>query len=322
MIEVQGLTKYYGTTPAIQDVSFHVEKGEIVGFLGPNGAGKTTTMRILTCFFPPTSGSARVAGFDVFDDSLEVRRRVGYLPENVPLYQDQTVWAYLNFMAEVRGVGASQRKAQVAQVMDECGLGEVSGKLIGKLSKGFRQRVGIAQALLHRPEVMILDEPTIGLDPRQIIEIRHLIRSLAGDRTVIISTHILPEVSMICGRALIINQGRIVAADTPETLTARLQHGFRIHLQVEGGDRKAVAEALQGIQGVTSVELERVVSPTANAFLVHSRDERDVRRDLARAVVERGWGLLELRSVDMSLEDIFLHLVTEEPQAEEAVEAG
>jgi ABC-2 type transport system ATP-binding protein len=322
MIEVERLSKYYGTLPAIQDVSFRVDKGEIVGFLGPNGAGKTTTMRVLTCFHPPTSGTARVAGWDVFKDSLEVRRRVGYLPENVPLYHDQTVWAYLHFIAEVRGVGATRRKAQVTRVMEECGLDGVNGKLIGRLSKGYRQRVGIAQALIHRPEVLILDEPTIGLDPRQITEIRQLIRSLAGDRTVIISTHILPEVSMICGRALIINQGRIVAADTPQNLTNRLQKGRRIHLQVETTDPTAVEQALRGLPGVSGVEIERALSPTATALLVESGEGRDIRRDVAATVVGRGWGLLELRSVEMSLEEIFLQLVTEEAEGETAQGQG
>ncbi len=316
MIEVQNLSKNYGSVTAIQDVSFRVDKGEIVGFLGPNGAGKTTTMRILTCFCPPTSGTARVAGFDVFESSLEVRRRVGYLPENVPLYPDQTVWSYLNFMAEVRRLGKTERKTQVARVMEECGLDTVNGRIIGKLSKGFRQRVGIAQALVHRPEVLILDEPTIGLDPKQIIEIRQLIRSLAGDRTVIISTHILPEVSMICGRALIINQGRIVAADSPENLTAQLQKGLRVDVQVEGGAPEEVKEILGRVDGVARVEVERTVSPTTTAFRVDSRDRADIRRELARAIVERGWGLLELRTIDMSLEDIFLQLVTEEPAQE------
>jgi ABC-2 type transport system ATP-binding protein len=243
---------------------------------------------------------------------------VGYLPENVPLYPDQTVWSYLNFMAEVRRLGKTERKAQAARVMEECGLDAVNGRLIGKLSKGFRQRVGIAQALLHRPEVLILDEPTIGLDPKQIIEIRQLIRSLAGDRTVIISTHILPEVSMICGRALIINQGRIVAADSPENLMAQLQKGLRVDVQVEGGAPEEVKEILGRVDGVARVEVERTVSPTTTAFRVDSRDRTDIRRELARAVVERGWGLLELRTIDMSLEDIFLQLVTEEPADEAA----
>lgn len=317
MIEVERVSKFYGPVAAIQDVSFQVDKGEIVGFLGPNGAGKTTTMRVLTCFHPPSSGKARVAGFDVFKDSLEVRKRVGYLPESVPLYTDQTVWSYLNFIAEARGVPKSKRKAQVAQVMEECGLEQVGDRLIGRLSKGYRQRVGIAQALVHRPEVLILDEPTIGLDPRQIIEIRQLIRGLAGERTVIVSTHILPEVSMVCSRALIINQGRVVAADTPENLTARLQKGMRIQLQVRAGEGAEVELALKGVEGVSRVSLERDVAPGVKAYLVESTDRSDIRATLAREIIGRGWDLLELHAVEMSLEDIFLQLVTEEPQGED-----
>jgi ABC-2 type transport system ATP-binding protein len=317
MIEVERVSKFYGPVAAIQDVSFQVDKGEIVGFLGPNGAGKTTTMRVLTCFHPPSSGKAKVAGFDVFNDSLEVRKRVGYLPESVPLYTDQSVWSYLNFIAEARGVGKSKRKAQVAQVMEECGLEQVGDRLIGRLSKGYRQRVGIAQALVHRPEVLILDEPTIGLDPRQIIEIRQLIRGLAGERTVIVSTHILPEVSMVCSRALIINQGRVVAADTPENLTARLQKGMRIQLQVRAREGAEVEQALRGVEGVSRVSLERDVAPEVRAYLVESTDRSDIRARLAREIIGRGWDLLELHAVEMSLEDIFLQLVTEEPQGED-----
>lgn len=317
MIEVERVSKFYGPVAAIQDVSFQVDKGEIVGFLGPNGAGKTTTMRVLTCFHPPSSGKARVAGFDVFSDSLEVRKRVGYLPESVPLYTDQSVWSYLNFIAEARGVPKSKRKAQVAQVMEECGLEQVGERLIGRLSKGYRQRVGIAQALVHRPEVLILDEPTIGLDPRQIIEIRQLVRGLAGERTVIVSTHILPEVSMVCSRALIINQGRVVAADTPENLTARLQKGMRIQLQVRAAQGAEVEQVLRGVEGVSRVSMERDVAPEVRAYLVESTDRSDIRAKIAREIIVRGWDLLELHAVEMSLEDIFLQLVTEEPQGED-----
>lgn len=319
MIEVDQVTKYYGPVAAIRDVSFRVEKGEIVGFLGPNGAGKTTTMKILTCFHPPTFGRAKVAGFDVVEHSLEVRKRVGYLPETVPLYTDQTVRSYLNFIAEVRGLDKSQRRIRIGQVMEECGLEEVSEKLIGRLSKGYRQRVGIAQALVHKPEVLILDEPTIGLDPKQIIEIRHLIKSLAGERTVIVSTHILPEVSMVCSRALIINQGRIVAADTPENLTARLQKGMKINLQIRDGDPKEAQRVLESVEGVSRVTLDKEISPGVHTYVVESLDRTDIRGHLARKVVERGWDLLELHSVEMSLEDIFLQLVTEEPTQTEGL---
>lgn len=313
MIEVERVSKYYGPVAAIKDVSFHIEKGEIVGFLGPNGAGKTTTMKILTCFHPPSSGTARVAGFDVFENSLEVRKRVGYLPESVPLYTDQTVISYLNFIAEVRGLSKLERKTRVNEVLEECGLEDVREKLIGKLSKGYRQRVGIAQALIHRPEVLILDEPTIGLDPKQIIEIRNLIKGLAGQRTVIVSTHILPEVSMVCSRALIINQGRIVAADTPENLTSRLQKGMRIQLQIRDGKTEEVVKTLESLEGVSRVSVERELSAGVYQYEVESVDRSDIRGKLARMIVEKGWDLLELRAVEMSLEDIFLQLVTEEP---------
>ncbi len=218
MIEVENLTKYYGDRPAIDNITFRVEKGEILGFLGPNGAGKTTTMRILAGFFPPTSGIARVAGYDVVNNSIDVRRRIGYMPETIPLYKDMRVKEYLEFVAEVKGVPRKRRKSKIEKAMKECGTTEVYHRLIGKLSKGFQQRVGLAQALLHDPEVLILDEPTIGLDPKQIIEIRQLIKSLAGERTIILSTHILPEVSMTCQRVIIINEGKIIAMDTPENL--------------------------------------------------------------------------------------------------------
>ena len=312
MIEVDGITKYYGSHAAINDVSFQVEKGEIVGFLGPNGAGKTTTMKILTCFFPPSSGTAKVAGFDIFTDSLNVRKRIGYLPENVPLYRDQTVWSQLNFVADTRGFRGSERKARVTKAIDDCGLGDAAHRIIDNLSKGYRQRVGIAQALLHRPDVLILDEPTIGLDPRQISDIRQLIGSLAGDRTVIISTHILPEVSMVCNRALIINKGRIIADDSPENLTTQIQKGQKIVLTVEGGDPGTVESRLSGLPGVMKASFLREFDPGTRSFTVESDQESDVRALVSRTVVESGWGLLELKSMDMSLEDIFLQLVTEE----------
>jgi ABC-2 type transport system ATP-binding protein len=319
MIEVQHLTKQYGPLPAIQDLSFSVEKGEIVGFLGPNGAGKTTTMRILAGFMPATGGTAKVAGYDVFAQSLEVRRRIGYLPENVPLYPDLPVAVYLDFVAEIKGVGRAERKRRVADVMDRCLIADVEQRLIGKLSKGYRQRVGLAQALVNDPEVLILDEPTLGLDPKQIAEIRSLIKSLAGRHTVILSTHILPEVSMVCSRVLIIHQGQLVAGDTPENLTSRLSHSTRIQVQVEG-PAEAVAAELRRLPGVRSVE-QKPGGDGIGTFVVESARDRDVRRDLSRALVGRGWGLLELRPLDMTLEDIFIKLVTEEePVSEEAAE--
>jgi ABC-2 type transport system ATP-binding protein len=313
MIQVDHLTKHYGPVAAIQDVSFSVERGEIVGFLGPNGAGKTTTMRILACFMPATGGAAKVAGYDVFSQSLEVRRRIGYLPENVPLYPDLPVAAYLDFVAELKGVGRADRKRRVAEVMERCLIADVQHRLIGKLSKGYRQRVGLAQALVNDPEVLILDEPTIGLDPKQITEIRSLIRSLAGQHTVILSTHILPEVSMVCSRVLIIHQGQIVAGDTPENLTARLSQSARVQVQVEG-PADAVAAEIRRIPGVRAVE-QKLAGDGLGTFVVESARDRDIRRDLSRALLGQGWGLLELRPLDMTLEDIFLKLVTEEESA-------
>ncbi len=311
MIEVENLTKYFGSFLAINDVSFQIERGEIVGFLGPNGAGKTTTMRILTCFFPPTQGTARVAGLDVLEDSLEVRKRVGYLPENVPLYPDQTVRSYLHFVAEVKGIERQNRRLQVGKIMEDCGLEDVSDKLIGKLSKGYRQRVGIAQALLHEPEVLILDEPTIGLDPKQIAEIRGLIKNLSGERTIILSTHILPEVSMVCGRALIINEGRIVAADTPENLMAKFQKDKRIDMEIEG-PKDEILNGIRSLPQVTGVEIKESATGGVHRVNVETSMNSDMRKELAAFVVKNDWGLLEMKSLGMSLEDIFLRLVTEE----------
>src|SRR3990172_1012065 len=313
MIEVEGLTKYYGPVTAIKDVTFTVDRGEIVGFLGPNGAGKTTTMRVLSCYMPATSGKARVAGYDVFTDSIQVRRRIGYLAENVPVYGEMTVAGYLDFVAEVKGVGRSERRRRVADVMARCLIDDVRDRLIGKLSKGYRQRVGLAQALVSDPEVLILDEPTIGLDPKQIIEIRQLIKSLAGQHTVILSSHILPEVSMVCSRVIIINEGRIVAVDSPENLTSQLARSARIQLQVEG-PAEAIAGDLRRVPGVLAVEQKALVDGVGT-FVVESERERDLRRELARVVVGRQWGLLELRPVALTLEDIFIQLVTEEEPA-------
>lgn len=312
MIEAEGLTKFYGPKAAIEGVSFEVGKGEVVGFLGPNGAGKTTTMRILACFMPPTSGTARVAGFDVGKDSLEVRRRIGYLPENVPLYGDMTVRQYLTFAAEAKGVPRTERAKRVDGVLGRCLLSDVSERLIRNLSKGYRQRVGLAQALVANPEVLILDEPTLGLDPKQIIEIRSLIRDMQGERTVILSTHILPEVSMVCQRVIIINEGRIAAVDTPENLNLRLQKSSRILLEVEGPEEE-VRRTLAGVTGVLTVTPQEG-RDGRRRFLVETEREQDLRRDLARAVTANGWGLTELRPVDLTLEDIFIRLVTREQE--------
>jgi ABC-2 type transport system ATP-binding protein len=281
-----------------------VQKGEILGFLGPNGAGKTTTMRILTGYMPPSSGAANVAGYDVFDDSIEVRKRIGYLPETVPLYTEMTVWDYLDFCARLRGV--ADRDAAIERVMEMTSIGERADTLIGKLSKGFRQRVGIAQALVHSPEVLIMDEPTIGLDPKQIIDIRHLIKSLAGEHTVLLSTHILPEVSQICSRILIINKGKIVAEDTPERLSARVRGTEHLRIQV-AQPAPGIPTELEKIQGVLGVQ-----TLTDGAYEIETNLGTDRRAEIAAMAVQRGWGLLELRTVSLSLEEVFLKLTTEE----------
>ena len=310
MIEVQSLTKQYGPITAIRDVSFSVAPGEIVGFLGPNGAGKTTTMRILSCFTPATSGSARVAGYDVFRESMEVRRRIGYLPENVPLYQDMRVAPYLDFVAEVKGVPRSARKARIADVMDRCHIAEVQHRLIAKLSKGYRQRVGLAQAIVSDPAVLILDEPTIGLDPRQITEIRSLIKSLAGDHTVILSTHILPEVAMVCSGVIIINQGSIVAQGAIDTLVEEFFPSARVQVEI-GGPRDAVRERLPGIPGVTAVK-DDVADGVAGTFVVESPRGRDVRSEIFQLAAQQKWALRELRRVGMTLEEVFIKVVAGE----------
>jgi len=299
---------------AVDDVSFRVERGEILGFLGPNGAGKTTTMRILTGYMPASDGRATVAGYDVFEQPLEAKRRTGYLPETPPLYPDMTVREYLDFVARIKMGGtatSAQRRSRVTAVMERTRVADMASRLCGKLSKGYRQRVGLAQAIIHNPEVLILDEPTAGLDPKQIIETRELVRSLAGDHTVILSTHILPEVAQTCQRVVIINKGRVVAVDTPDNLTSRLRGTETLYVQVEGGGAEA-ARVLEVVPGVTRVSLADQRNGTAG-YEVESAKGQDVRRDLARAVVNRGWGLLELRPVRMSLEEIFLHLTTEEP---------
>jgi ABC-2 type transport system ATP-binding protein len=314
MIEVEQLSKSYGPIKAIEDVSFVVEKGEILGFLGPNGAGKSTTMRILTCFMPPTSGTARVAGYDIFTDSLQVRRRIGYVPENAPLYTDMPVVSFLKFAAEVKGLSRRERLRQIGQVMDDCGIKDVQHRYIGKLSKGYRQRVALAQALLGNPDVLILDEPTIGLDPRQIIDIRQLIKGLAGQKTVILSTHILPEVSMTCQRVIIINRGRLVAVDTPENLTTKLQTSSRLLVRVEGPATEVV-RALGAVAGVQTVKEDGSGPAHVVTCVVESKKDRDVRKDVAATVVRQNWGLLELRPVDLTLEDVFVRLVTEEKES-------
>ena len=315
MIEVQHLTKRYGGFTAVNDVSFKVEKGEILGFLGPNGAGKTTTMRVLTGYMPASEGKALVAGYDVFSEPIEAKRRTGYLPETPPLYPDMTVRDYLMFVSRIKGVPRSERKARVATIMERTRISDMAARHCGKLSKGYKQRVGLAQALIHNPDVLILDEPTAGLDPKQIIETRKLIKELAGDHTIILSTHILPEVSQTCQRVVIINKGHVVAIDTPENLTSRLRGSEAMYVQVDaaGDDVRSALAAIPGVTGVMPAN-----SPAAAAFEVASEAGRDVRRDLAAAVVTRGWGLLELRPMRMSLEEIFLSLTTEDALSTDA----
>jgi ABC-2 type transport system ATP-binding protein len=312
MIEVENLTKFYGPVTAIRDVSFHVPPGEIVGFLGPNGAGKTTTMRILAGFIPASSGRARVAGYDVFRESLEVRRRIGYLPENVPLYADLRVGPYLEFVAEVKGVPRSERRRRVAEAMDRCLIADVQNRLIGKLSKGYRQRVGLAQAIINDPQVLILDEPTIGLDPKQITEIRSLIKSLAGAHTVILSTHILPEVSMVCSGVIIINKGRVVAQGPIDTLVEQFFPTARVQVEV-GGPPAAVREGphrIPGVLGVTEDRADGVVT-----YTVEAQRGRDVRSEIFRMAAEQRWDLRELKRVGMTLEEVFVRIVAGEEEA-------
>ena len=316
MIEVQHLSKRYGRVTAVDDVSFRVERGEILGFLGPNGAGKTTTMRILTGYMPATDGKAIVAGFDVFDQPVEAKRRTGYLPETPPLYPDMSVLEYLEFVAKIKGVPSPERTARVKAVMERTRIADMAGRQCGKLSKGYKQRVGLAQALIHNPDVLILDEPTAGLDPKQIIETRQLIKELAGDHTIVLSTHILPEVSQTCQRVVIINKGRVVAVDTPDNLTARLRGSETMYMQVDldGAEPTTAAGALGRVAGVTRV-VESDRRERLAGFEIESESGRDVRRELARTVVSNGWGLLELRPMRMSLEEIFLSLTTDDAAA-------
>jgi len=319
VIEVQHLTKRYGPVTAVDDVSFSVQRGEILGFLGPNGAGKTTTMRVLTGYMPPTDGKAVVAGYDVFEQPIEAKRRTGYLPETPPLYPDMTVRDYLSFVSRIKGVPRGERTARVNEMMEKTRIADVANRHCGKLSKGYRQRVGLAQALMHNPDVLILDEPTAGLDPKQIIETRQLIKALAGDHTIILSTHILPEVSQTCQRVVIINKGKVVAVDTPDNLTSRLQGSETMYLQVDAGGAD-VASMLQRVSGVTRVAVTDTKQQIVG-YEVDSEAGRDVRRELAAAIVGRGWGLLEMRPMRLSLEEIFLHVTTEETPAAAAAAA-
>src|SRR6058998_2504324 len=318
MIEVDHLTKNYGLVDAIRDVSFSVSPGQIVGFLGPNGAGKSTAMRILACFMPASSGAARVAGYDVFRESMEVRRRIGYLPESVPLYTDMRVAPYLEFVAETKGVPRSDRRRKVADVMDRCLVTEVQNRLIGTLSKGYRQRVGLAQAIVSDPEVLILDEPTIGLDPRQITEIRSLIKSLAGQHTVILSTHILPEVSMVCSGVIIINKGAVVAQGPIDSLVDQFFPTARVEVEIVGPP-PAVRDRIRGISGVLSVE-DQMVANGAARYVVEAARGRDVRAEIFKLAAQQQWDLLELRRVGMTLEEVFIRIVAGEESADGSVE--
>ncbi len=317
MIDVQNITKRYGHHTAIDRVTFSVAKGEVLAFLGPNGAGKTTTMRILTCFMPATEGTARVAGFDCADQPLEVKRRIGYLPETPPVYQELTVTEYLTFVGRLRGMVGRNLTSALDQSIGRLELGTVRHRLIGNLSRGYRQRVGLAQALLHDPPVLILDEPTVGLDPKQIIEIRELIKSLAGSHTVILSTHILPEATAVCQRVVIISGGRIVAEDTPEQLSARLRHSEKISVTLKTPpiDCEGKLRAIPGILNIFSGQ-------TTGNYLIECALGHDLRDEIARFVVSNHWGLLELRTISMTLEDVFLQLTRHEEDLSHSADAS
>ncbi len=307
MIKVEGLTKRYARHVAVDDISFSVEKGQIVGFLGPNGAGKTTTMRFLTCFLPPTAGKVEVAGFDVLENPLEVKKRIGYLPETPPVYPEMEVGEYLTYVGRLKGISSGDVARRVDEVAEKCAVGDVKTKLIGKLSKGYRQRVGLAQAIIHNPDVLVLDEPTSGLDPKQIIETRGLIKNLSGEHTIILSTHILSEVEHSCEQVIIIAQGKVVAKDTVANLTNRLRGSEAIAVEVEGAAAGEVQQKLEQISGVSRV-VPKQAADSRCIFEVESLHGRSVRADVARAVVNAGWNLQELRAVGVSLEDIFLQL--------------
>ncbi len=326
MITVKGLTKRYARNTAVNDISFEVQKGQIVGFLGPNGAGKTTTMRMLTCFLTPSAGTATVAGFDILEQPFEVKKRIGYLPETPPVYPEMRIAEYLTFVGRLKGLTGSDLRSRVDYSCDRCAIADVKDKIIGKLSKGYRQRVGLAQAIIHNPDVLILDEPTAGLDPKQINETRDLIKSLAGDHTIILSTHILPEVSQTCEQVIIINKGKVVATDSVSNLQGRARSGESVLLEIGARngsvDPVAVQRTLEQVSGVTRVVFKEDGQRRA-VFEVEGQKGRSLRGDLARAVVESGWDLNELRAASMSLEEIFLQLTGEEAPAELAeVAAG
>lgn len=325
MITVNQLTKRYARNTAVDHISFEVSKGQIVGFLGPNGAGKTTTMRMLTCFMPPTSGTATVAGFDVLEEPLEVRRHIGYLPEAPPLYPEMRTTEYLTFVGKIKGLRGPELAKRVEYVLERCAIRDVSNKVLGKLSKGYRQRVGLAQAIIHNPDVLILDEPTAGLDPKQINETRDLIKGLAGDHTIILSTHILPEVEQTCQQVIIINKGKLVATDSVDNLQNRARGVGSVLLEVAGRagslDAATVQRRLEQVTGVSRVVLKRA-SDDRSTFEVESQRDHAVRGDLARAVVEAGWDLNELRSAAISLEEVFLQLTSSEAADEQGTQGA
>jgi ABC-2 type transport system ATP-binding protein len=305
MIEVEGLTKFYGEHLAVDGISFEVKKGEVVGFLGPNGSGKTTTMRILTGYLPPSTGTASIAGFDTMTASLDARRHIGYLPETVPLYTDMTVEDYLRFLGTIRGMRKDQLKRRIDTAIERVKLGDYRKSFISKLSKGYRQRTGLAQAILHEPEVLILDEPTVGIDPIQVVETRQLIKELGKEQTLLLSTHILPEVSATCDRVIIINQGSIVAEDTPDNLAVRLRGSEQVQAEIRGPSADVI-KAIRDLSGVTSAR--HIETATGSRYNIESSAGNDIREKVAEMVVTNSWGLLQLSVVPMSLEEIFLEL--------------
>ena len=312
MIELKNITKYYGNFPAVTDISFKIERGEIVGLLGPNGAGKSTTMKMITGYMPPTSGELTIDNYDIVQESIEARKKIGYLPETVPLYTDMTVYSYIEFMGKLRGINSKNIKSKVENVIDICKLGDYRYSLISKLSKGYRQRVGIAQSIIHEPEVLILDEPTIGIDPNQVVETRQLIKNLSGEHTLVLSSHILPEVSTICERVLIINEGEIAASDTIENLSSIVSGTSKIEIDIIGSPQ-AVKNEIEKIDGVNSVDLW--VNKSSNeytTFSIESDISKDIRSEISKTIIHNDWDLLRLESVGMSLEDIFLRITTTE----------
>ena len=312
MIELKNITKYYGNFPAVTDISFKIERGEIVGLLGPNGAGKSTTMKMITGYMPPTSGELTIDNYDIVQESIEARKKIGYLPETVPLYTDMTVYSYIEFMGKLRGINSKNIKSKVENVIDICKLGDYRYSLISKLSKGYRQRVGIAQSIIHEPEVLILDEPTIGIDPNQVVETRQLIKNLSGEHTLVLSSHILPEVSTICERVLIINEGEIAASDTIENLSSIVSGTSKIEIDIIGSPQ-AVKNEIEKIDGVNSVDLW--VNKSSNeytTFSIESDISKDIRSEISKTIIHNDWDLLRLDSIGMSLEDIFLRITTTE----------